>query len=189
MSWSPPPRKVSPLFVQTWPERIPEARSYPFCWQARQVPISHHDARPVFDLLAASAAPGVLMIEWDIAFDGDDLRTLCRRAIAEPDVGFVAPYKLWPGPTWGHRIIDPPGPDELDFEQAQQRIRWVKPGDPACNLPCFGAIYIPRHIAEAWEPNPADPRLTDSNFAWWAQQKDLWWSIAWDVRPVHLHYG
>lgn len=187
-AWTPPPRKISPLLVQTWPYRVPDHRSYAFNHQALNVPIGQHDCRPVLEILKKSRAPGVLMIEWDIALDGDDLRTICRRAIEHPDEGFVAPYKLWPGPTWCHRIIYPTSDRELTYDECQERITWIQPDDPACNLPGFGCIYLPRPILEAWEPAPHDPRLTDSNFAWWAQQQDLWWPILWDIHPVHLHY-
>ena len=183
MPW-PPPRHQWPLLVQTWPTRIPEFRSYVFAHKFAQVPIEQHDARPVRDLLLQGRAPGVLMIEWDIALDGDHLRELVCRADAQPEEGFVAPYKLWPGPNWGHRIWNPDGEPTCP----EGNIRWVGEDDKACNLPCFGCIYIPRAVLEAWRPVPHDPRLTDSNFAWWAKDQGLWWPILWDVRPVHLHY-
>lgn len=163
---------------------VPDFRSYVYAHKFAQVPITQHDATPVREVLLRTEAPGVLMIEWDIALDGDDLRELVRRADTSPDEGFVAPYKLWPGPNWGNRIWSPDGEPTCP----EGNIRFAAEADEFCNLPCFGCIYIPRGVLEEWEPVAHDPRLTDSNFAWWGKDRGLWWRILWDVRPVHLHY-
>lgn len=188
-SWQPRrPQGPHPIIVQTWPAAIPDHRSYVHNHYAAKVPISEHDGNPARDLALSVDTPGMLLLEWDIAFDGDDFRAICQAASDNPTEGFVCPYKTWPGPTWGHRIMQGPILDEWWHVNGDHEFRSVTPDDPACNLPCMGAIYIPRDLLEAWKPGPHDDRFTDTNFALWARAQGIWWPIRWDTRPVHVHF-
>ena len=73
----------------------------------------------------------------------------------------------------------------FDYTPVRER---VDKREPTCRLPCWGCIYVPRETLEAWEPAPHDPRMTDTNFALWADRHGLVWPILWDVVAVHLHW-
>jgi hypothetical protein len=131
-----------------------------------------YDYSPIRARLLAGHEIGVLNLDWDMVVSPTDLHRMKERAWEVPMQGFVAPYKLHCNSTWAHRH-----PDGV----------WVDGGDPLCELPGWGAIYVPRHLLEEWAPVPADPRLTDQNFGAWCWRQRITWPIDWTIRAIHLH--
>lgn len=159
--------------VRSWPAAgPPPGRSY-VVDQLDRLPITDHDYRPLLQLLRRRVE-GVLHFDWDIAVSHGDLVAMQEAARKIPDIGFVAPYPLFKDQRCAHRHAD---------------MTPVTAMDDTCALPAMGAIYLPRHILEAWEPVAHDPRMTDSNFANWSHSKGLTWAIKWTVFLVHLHWG
>lgn len=127
-----------------------------------------------------------VILEWDIAVDREDLEQFCIRAAETPDEILVAPYKLYSGDnwTWVHRIV---------ANKATLSTRWIQPSDVECDLFGFGMIYLPKHLIDEYLAAPAfaphDRRMTDANFSvWYFRTYGKKVPIAWNVRPIHLHY-
>lgn len=130
----------------------------------------------------------VLLVEWDVAVDKEQLTAFARRATSTPDRVLVAPYKLYhfssdrdrPEPVWAHRkYIGSPETGTLVH---------VTEDDPICHLWGLGLVYLPRWIVVEFL-NAWDGTFSDGAFSGWHYRnivEDV--PIAWDVRPVHLHY-
>ena len=160
--------------VRSWPaagECDPFTR--PHVWDnLEKVVVARHDYIPVRDRLLSGRDEGVIHLDWDIAVSKEDLKRMRDRARNEPDLGFVAPYRLYPHNACAHRHSD---------------------GTPigsaaVCELPAFGAIYLPRRLAAEWQPAGHDPRMTDTNFAAWADSIGYKWPVDWRINAIHLHY-
>ncbi len=159
--------------VRSWPASPPPGRPH-VVDSLERVLVSDFDYRNVRDrCLSDPAATGVIHLDWDVAVLKEDLKRMRSRALAEPAVGFVAPYRLYPGHWWAHGSA--PGVP----------VTW---GADTCVLPCWGCIYVPCGLLEAWRPVPHDPRMTDTNFAAWAHRRGVVWPIDWTVTTVHLHW-
>ena len=170
--------------VRSWPVTIPEGRSYvvddipkflmgdgaagdaPFCYRR-----------------LANLNDDVVLIEWDIAIGGEQLRTFMQRAHDEPDKVRVAPYLLYRGrsqhPFYVHRVREP------------GMRTWVKPGDPYCHLFGFGLIYLPRQmIADFVAALKPGAKFGDTEFSHWHfrtyAKRQV--PIDWDCHAIHLHY-
>jgi hypothetical protein len=143
--------------------------------QLQRVVISGHDYRPVRDRLLAGDGEGLIHLDWDIAISKEHLKLMRDRARAEPAAGFVAPYRLYPLNACAHRHRD--GTPVVDAAL-----------EVFCALPAFGAIYLPRHMAAGWQPVAHDPRMTDTNFAAWADRQGYSWPVDWRIHAVHLHF-
>lgn len=141
----------------------------------------------------------VLLLEWDIAVSREDLVRFAAKADQHPADVLVAPYTLcssdrpwmvkwrdWydsQGAIWAHFKFDADG---LVLDP-------VRTGDPFCHWFGFGMTYLPRDLIrgylEARERFPALRRFTDSSFdAWHYSNIKRNVPIAWDIRPIHLHY-
>jgi hypothetical protein len=130
----------------------------------------------------------VVVIEWDLAVDPDDLFRFMGRARDIPDRVRVAPYRLYyqypdevwggqRGPVWAHRRVE------------THRVRWVRDRDATCHYFGFGLIYLPAGLLEGFCGDDAGP-LGDNSFSQWhyrtAADREV--VIDWDVRPVHLNH-
>ncbi len=170
--------------VRSWPAVIPEGRGYvvddiPKLIMGADTP--NYDYRCLADL-----DDDVVLIEWDIAVGGEQLRTFMDRAAAEPDRVRVAPYLLYRGgrdgkaqqtPFYVHRVRGPGA-----------RF-WVKgPEDTHCHMFGFGLIYLPRRLV--LEFLATDPgQFTDTTFSRWHMRKIKHMvPIDWDCHAIHLHY-
>ena len=176
------------LLVRSWPapdELRKFATMPPHVWDTiPKIYCTGNDYRPVRDRLLESNQAGVLHFDWDLAIAKEDLKILRDRARAEPEQGFVIPFRLYPAHIWSSGRAVRRG---AAFDPS---TGWepLTGGETECDLPCFGAIYLPRAIAEKWEPAPHDPRMTDTNFAFWSLRQGLSWPVCWDVKPIHCHW-
>lgn len=163
------------LVCRAWPAAQDVARlNWNGCVvdQLERIETSEYDYRPLRDRCMSGGFDGMLAFDWDIAFSLEDLRAMTGRARNRPDRGFVAPYWLYSHATWAHR----------------RDGRWIDLGDAWCDLPGWGAIYVPAPLLRQWEPADTDPRLTDQNFGEWAKGRGLTWAVDWQIRVIHLNY-
>lgn len=139
----------------------------------------------------------LVVLEWDMAVDPEELELFCAMAEENPDEIIVAPYKIPvdtapntaetvdQGFVYVHRIVT---------NDATLSFRWVRPGDWQCDLFGFGMIYLPHELMKEFVADPSssphDLRMTDTNFSIWFYRKYRQKvNIAWQVRPIHLHYA
>jgi hypothetical protein len=130
----------------------------------------------------------VVLIEWDIAINGDHLAEFMQRAKAEPGRIRVAPYVLYRRPK---RV----GRQQIAFcchrIRTQTARRWALPIDTHCQMFGFGLVYLPQALIQRFvaQMDPAS-HFGDSEFSRWhmrnVQPCDV--PIDWDLPAVHLHY-
>lgn len=137
----------------------------------------------------------VLLLEWDIAVDKDQLLSFARRAAATPGKVLVAPYRHYPEgygadprsgftqPAWVHRYWSGPADPNM--------LRFVETGAPWCNLWGFGLTYLPQQVITGYlEQRGPDWGFCDTSMSEWhfrfVEQRV---PIDWSTRPVHLHYA
>jgi hypothetical protein len=176
--------------VRSWPANIPEGRSYVVDDIERFVMGADNDTQFDYRRLV-DYDDDIVLIEWDIAVGGEQLRTFIDRARAEPDRVRVAPYLLYRGgrdgkaaqvPFYVHRIREP------------GMRTWVKgPDDTYCHLFGFGLIYLPKDLIAGFVAQlPAASKFGDTEFSRWharqpiGQRRNV--PIDWDCHAVHLHY-
>lgn len=168
--------------LRSWPAVVPDGRAYVHDNVERLV-MEDYDYRLLDDV-----DDDVLLIEWDIAVDKEQLQTFAARARSTPERVLVAPYKLYhfssdrdrPTPVWAHRKY-------VGTPETGQLVH-VDEHDPVCHLWGLGLTYLPRWIVRRFlDEWPGT--LSDGAFSGWHYrhiEQDV--PIAWDVRPVHLHY-
>lgn len=180
---------TSPRWLRSWPDRVPADRAY-VADQLPRLVISDYDYAPL-----ANLNEDVVVIEWDMAISREDMQRFTVAARRQPDRVLVAPYTLYQ-----------PQPPHLAHRQAlPQGSRWLRYLEPTCDYFGFGLVYLPHELVRAFLAAPApergrepwvplgdygDTRLHDQTFSVWhhyrSGQPPV--TIAWDVRPVHLHY-
>lgn len=177
-------------WVRSWPRVIPPGRAYVVDDMERIV-LDDYDYTPL-----GKIDEDVIVIEWDMALSREDRDRFARIAERHPRRVIVAPYKLYhvaDQPVWAHRLVDRHG-----------RESWVQGGETYCDYFGFGLIYLPRELVRAFLAAPApergrspfllpsqsytDSRFHDQTFSVWLSRAGDMAHIAWDVRPVHLHY-
>lgn len=160
--------------LRSWPFRIPQYRAH-VVDGIQHLVIDRFDYRNL-DLVDDD----VLLIEWDLAVSREDLAEFADRCRKAPECVLVAPYLLYnpDGPVWAHRRYrEAPEPD------------YVYENEPICHLFGFGLTYLPRDLVKAFlETQPRT--FTDTSFSEWhhANVEHPEVPIAWDIRPIHLHY-
>lgn len=171
------------LLLRSWPEQVPPGRPH----VVDNIPRLHmrdYDYRGPL----GEVDDDVLLIEWDLAVDKEDLAEFARRCRAGPERVLVAPYRLYhyssdrdrPAPIWVHRRY-------LGTPETGQLIH-VQPGDETCHLWGLGMTYLPHWIIQKFLVEWGGP-LTDGALSGWHYrhiEQDV--PITWDIRPVHLHY-
>jgi hypothetical protein len=171
--------------LRSWPARIPEGRNYVTDSIDRLV-ISNHDYRPL-----GGIDDDVLLLEWDIAVDLEQLQAFAERARERTGRVLVAPYRIpadlyhLPAPCWAHRRWDGTGQGTVVPEGA----RPVETGDATCNLFGLGMCYLPRALVRRFLADGYATHFGDKEFSMWHYQRvtrDV--PIMWAVRPVHLNY-
>lgn len=132
----------------------------------------------------------ILLIEWDMAVGAEELQRFRELAAADPSRVLVAPYRIYEpttravplpgGPKWVHRKY-------CGTDDPKSALRWVREGDPDCDLWGLGLTYLPRDIIrEFMDYWPG--HFNDGALSGWHYDRYGPVPIAWDVRPVHLHY-
>lgn len=162
--------------LRSWPFQAPPGRPHVVDTIERLVIDNHHYG------LLSEVDDDVLLLEWDIAVSRDDLLLFAEHAKQAPDEVLVAPYLLYPQGQWAHRSWQGQGPGAVG-------ARPVETSDPTCNLFGLGLIYLPRRVikgfaASGWSSHWGDCELS----MWHYRHVSRTVRIAWDVRPVHLHY-
>jgi hypothetical protein len=161
---------------RSWPGRVPEGRNYVVDGIEKLI-IDNFTYEKLFDV-----DDDIVMLEWDIAIDPEDLDRFTTAARADPDDVRVAPYRLRRPPprstVWVHRY---------------DTNRHVQEGDPFCHWFGLGLTYIPKGILAAFKSDLDKHRWAEgfndctlSMWHWRVTQKEV--PIMWDVRPAHLHY-
>lgn len=128
----------------------------------------------------------VLLIEWDLAIEREALDRFIEQIEAEPDRVHTAPYRIYspteravtlPKPFWVGRV----------YEAGEQTMRQVDEDDPVCHTFGLGLTYMPckiiREFLDHWPGH-----FSDLSFSGWHYRRYGPVPIAWDVRPIHLHY-
>lgn len=129
----------------------------------------------------------ILLIEWDMAISAEDLQRFKQHIAADPTRVVVAPYRVYTptmravplpgGPKWVHRR----------YNDGEQSMRFVDEGEPTCHLWGLGVTYLPAHvIREFTDEWPG--HFNDGAVSGWYYRRYGEVPIAWDVRPIHLHY-
>lgn len=132
----------------------------------------------------------ILLIEWDLAVDPDQLSGFVDNIRTNPDRVRVAPYRLYyqyADFSWGGRQHEVVWAHRRRLEDG--RCRWVDTGEPTCHLFGFGLTYLPGELLAAYcraEPGP----MGDSSFSNWHYRNadDPEVVIDWECRPVHLNH-
>jgi hypothetical protein len=175
--------------VRSWPAVIPEGRSYVVDDIPRFIMGNDGDRQYDYRGLVELDAD-VVLIEWDIAINGDHLAAFMARAKAEPDRVRVAPYVLY-------RKRSRDSLPQIGFYVHRIRTRearcWARgPQDTHCQMFGFGLVYLPQVLIERFVAQ-MDPKshFGDSEFSRWHMRNvtpcDV--PIDWDLPAVHLHYN
>lgn len=171
--------------LRSWPKVIPPGRSYVQDGMERLL-IEQHDYRPL-----GSIDDSVLLLEWDVATDREDLERFAARAREHPERVLVAPYRIpadlyhLPAPCWAHRRWDGTGAGTVVPVGAMP----IQTGDPVCNLFGLGMCYLPRALVRRFLAEGYSTHFGDKEFSMWHYQRvAAEVAVCWDVRPVHLNY-
>lgn len=170
--------------IRSWPKHVPSGRAYVYDDLPRFV-METYDYRGLADAFTED----LILLEWDIAVDRDALERFIAWCEVEPDRVRVAPYRLW-APTgsndplsnapWAHRAYH--------YPEVKATMRYVDEGEPTCHMFGLGMVYLPHEIVRAYA-DAAPGHFSDGSFsAWHSNNVAFETPIAWDVRPVHLHY-
>ena len=167
--------------IRSWPAKVPADRCYVVDTLPRLV-MDRFDYRCLGDV-----DDDIVLLEWDVAVGKEDLEAFIAKAKAQPDRVLVAPYKIYTPteravalrrPFWVHRR----------YGDGESTTRFVQPDDETCHLFGLGLAYLPRRIVAAFLKSWPG-HFSDGSFSGWHYRnvtKEV--PIAWDVRPVHLHY-
>lgn len=175
--------------LRSWPARIPEGRTGYVVDGIERLVMDNHDYRVLGDV-----GDDCVLLEWDLAIGLEELDLFMARAKATPQRVLVAPYRIYVSsgglevplrqPIWAHRV----------YVNWRHHMRFVQPTDPFCHLFAFGMIYLPQQLVRRFLDDCADllasRAFDDTTFSSWhsLHVEDPGVPIAWDVRPVHLHY-
>lgn len=167
--------------LRSWPRTPPEGRPHVVDGIERFEVDGYDYSR------LANIAADIVLIEWDLAVDPDDLAGFVDRARTQPDRVRVAPYRLYhqypdevwndhrPAAVWAHRRVETRG------------VRWTVDSDDTCHFFGFGLAYLPRRLLAGY--SLAMP-LGDDSFSKWhyrnAPHPEV--AIDWACRPVHLNH-
>lgn len=170
--------------VRSFPEQVPQGRNYVVDDAPRL--LNHgHDYRGLVDL-----ADDIIQLDWDTAVSREDLETFAKRARSRPDRVLVAPVLVYPSPK--RRGLTTPVWNCRRYLPGGAAMRYCTPDDPSTHLFGFGMVYLPAELLAGFARvlgSAAFPRFGDMEFASWhhrhvAPEAD----IAWEIRPVHVHY-
>jgi hypothetical protein len=161
--------------VRAWPTEVaPGYRPHVIDGWPR-VPVTRFDYAP--GLL--DAGDDLIVLDWDVAVDLDDLRRFAGRArgLGSPLVG---PNKLFGDvePVWAFKRYI-----------GRDAMRWCTESDESCHLFGFGFVYLPRDLLVAWAADNPGEVLDDMTFSGWHYRhvaEEV--PIDWSVRAVHVHY-
>lgn len=165
--------------LRSWPRHPPPGRAHVIDGLERVI-IDGYDYRRLVN------HGDVVLVEWDLAVDPEQLATFITRAAASPGAVRVAPYRLYyqyaddpwnpHQPVWAHRRIE------------NDRVRWVVDSDTSCHFFGFGLTYLPGELVAQYCAADAGPLGDDSFSKWHHRHVTPEVPIDWDIRPVHLNH-
>jgi hypothetical protein len=170
--------------VRSFPEEVPAARNY-VVDDAERLLNRDQDYRGLVDF-----GEDLIHLDWDVAVAREDLEAFAKRARANPAQVLVAPYLIYPSPVrFG---LQSPVWSCKRYLPGNQSMRHCTPVDATAHLFGFGMVYLPAALLAGFGEvlgSAQFPRFGDMEFAGWhhahvSQEVEL----AWDVRPVHVHY-
>lgn len=169
--------------VRSWPLHVPAARNH-VVDDAPRLINDRYSYRGLVEL-----DDDVVQLDWDTAMAREDLERFVELARQRPAEVLVAPVPVYPDSRrglqrtiWNLRCY------------AGDTLREIREGEPTCDLFGFGLVYLPkdmiRGFADRWraELDAGTVRFDDTGFAGWHHRTFGPARVAWDVRPVHLHY-
>jgi len=172
--------------VRSWPQHIPDGRSYVVDDIERLVIDNHDYSRALADI-----DEDLLLLEWDIAVGQEELRSFADRALQTPDRVLVAPYLIYadayglPRDIWAHRTWNGDGAGTVIPRGATP----IRDGAPTCNLFGLGMAYLPRDVVVGFVKASFSTHFGDTQFSMWHYQNvSQEVPVDWGVRPVHLNY-
>lgn len=128
----------------------------------------------------------IIHIDWDTAISREDLITFAEMAKADRDRVLVAPVPVYPDSRAGLPAMVW---NLKRYLPGEQSTRYVEVGE-AAHLFGFGMLYLPVALVHAFVDQLVDGgRFGDMAFAsWHYRHVAAEVAVAWQVRPVHLHY-
>lgn len=171
-------------FLRSWPQVVPKHRAHVVDDIERHV-MQDFSYRGLGDY-----RDDILLIEWDMAVGAEDLIRFREHIAEDPTRVVVAPYRVYEsttrsiplpgGPKWVHRKY-------CGTDNPKDRLRFVGEDDADADLWGLGLTYLPRNIIrEFLDFYPG--HFSDGTLSGWHFDRYGPVPIAWDVRPVHLHY-
>lgn len=169
--------------IRSWPAKIPENRCYVVDTLPRFVMADYSYSGLVdFD-------DDIMLIEWDVAVEKEQLDAFVDIARSNPDDVVVAPYRIYQATARDTVLKDPIWVMRRYRDASEQSMRWVTEDDATCHLFGLGLTYLPRDLIRAFVDAYPAAHFNDSAFSGWHYRNvRAETPIAWDVRPVHLHY-
>jgi hypothetical protein len=169
--------------IRSWPATIPPNRCYVVDTLERFI-LDDYSYRGLGDY-----ADDILLLEWDTAVSSEDLDRFLAGIREDPARVLVAPYRLYQGTMRQHIVYPQPMWSMRRYaDETEQTMRYVTEDDATCHLWGLGMTYLPRAvISDFLADHPG--HLNDTALSGWHYRNvEKETRIAWDVRPVHLHY-
>lgn len=175
--------------IRSWPLHVPTARNH-VVDDAPRLINDRYSYRGLVEL-----DDDVIQLDWDTAVSREDLASFAAAARRRPANVLVAPVRIYPDgrkglarPIWNLRNY------EHNTRGEEIGLREVGDGEATCDLFGFGMVYLPRAVLAEFEQrwraqlDTGDVRFDDTGLAGWHYRERGPTRIAWDVRPIHLHY-
>ena len=145
----------------------------------------NHYGQAIVD--AARPGAGLVVLEWDVAFDLEDQEAFAAEIVLFPELVITAPLKIyaashgWAGRRlWGPRLLDHGTP------------RWIEEGEDWADYFPLGMTYLPPQLLDALRPIASEPEFdypnTDEGVSRFSHRQGLKCRVLWTVRPKHLHW-
>jgi hypothetical protein len=172
--------------IRSWPDPLPAGRNYVIDDAPRMLNSNYSYAGLV------GVGDDLIQLDWDTAVSREDLTVFAALAREHPDRVLVAPVPVYGDSRRGlNRTVW----NLRRYTSGETHLRYVDTGEPTCHLFGFGMVYLPRELVAGFVQHHADDlaagrvRFDDSSFAGWHHRHvQTETRIAWQVRPIHLHY-
>lgn len=179
-------------WIRSFPQTIPAGRAYVVDDLPRLL-LTDYDYTPL-----GALDDDICLIEWDMAISREMREDFALYARGAGEKPLVAPYRLYEAreqPVYAHRLLSASGEES-----------WVaNERDCYADYIGLGLVYLPRTLIRGFLAAPApargrspflpseagynDLRFTDQTLSIWLRHtQGRRTRIAWDVRPIHLHY-
>lgn len=166
--------------IRSFPANPPGGRNY-VVDDAQRIYNANYDYAAL-----AEIDDDVIQVDWDTAISRGDLVRFAEQARREPGRVLVAPVPIYPDNVPG---LPPPyvwNCRTYVGEIPDRYLRYVDEWEPYCDLFGFGMVYLPRDMIRGFVD--VGWFFDDTSFAVWYHMEYGPSRIAWDVRPIHLHY-